>query len=339
MTQLPILTHEDTLSILNFATRLLSLDLSAEMIYERALESLSDFSANGKVALYTLGEDENILHLEATFVDLKYRSRKEDIPIPGTPMHEVMREKRYGCYPVAVNAGFPLPTNVVHPEGRECLCLPLVGSNANVIGMVALELASDQNCRIDDIQILIILTTVTAISIENARLFKLATHDGLTGLYVRNFFDIRLQEELARVHRYGGVLTLMLTDIDNFKAVNDRYGHRQGDDVLRELAAIFRSHLRGGIDLVCRYGGDEFLTLMTATSREDALQVATRIHQACASHVFPDGAQGFHVTISSGIATLASPALSTGRELLERADAVLYRAKGGGKNQICTWEP
>ncbi len=326
----------DTLLILNFATRLLSLDLGLEIVFERALEAFSDFSANGEAALFLLDSDRKAVRLEGTFVGLKYRSWKRSFPLEGTPMQDVMRNRRYGRYPVATDGDFPLPTFAPHPEGRECLCLPLFRADADVIGMVAIEQRSGQIRRTEDIQILIILATVTAISIENARLFRQATHDGLTGLYVRHFFDLRLKEELSRLKRYGGGLALMLSDVDDFKAINDRFGHRRGDAVLRELAAIFKSHVRNDVDIICRYGGDEFLTLMTAADLEEALKVAERIHQACLSHGFRYRGTDARVTISSGIAVAASPSLPAAEALLERADAALYEAKRRGKNQIVT---
>lgn len=329
-------SSQDTLLILNFATRLMSLGLSLEIVFERALEAFSDFSANGEAALFLLDSDGKAVRLEGTFVGLKYRSVKRIFPLDGTPMQDVMRNRRYGRYPVATGEDFPLPAFAEHPERRECLCLPLFGSDSGVIGMVAIEQRSGQIRRTEDIQILIMLATVTAISVENAKLFKQATHDGLTGLYVRHFFDLRLKEELSRIKRYGGGLALMLSDVDDFKAINDRFGHRRGDAVLRELAVIFKRHVREDVDIICRYGGDEFLTLMTAADLEEALKVAERIHQACLSHVFRYRGTETRMTISSGIAVAASPSLPAGDVLLERADAALYEAKRRGKNQIVT---
>jgi diguanylate cyclase (GGDEF)-like protein len=165
----------------------------------------------------------------------------------------------------------------------------------------------------------------------------LAVYDGLTGLYIRRYFDLRLAEEENRIKRYGGKLAILMMDIDFFKGVNDRYGHQQGDDVLRDIAEIIKLSIRQALDSACRYGGEEFVVIIPDTDLAGALILAERIRESVESHVM-EGPEGkFNVTLSGGIAFMDQQGLIPRIELLKRADSALYRAKDNGRNQIQVW--
>ena len=115
-------------------------------------------------------------------------------------------------------------------------------------------------------------------ALENARLYELATVDGLTGLYVRRYFDSRLKEELERSRRFDTSFSVVLLDIDDFKKLNDTHGHVVGDRVLREVAQAVRSSMRG-VDIAARYGGEEFAFILPRTAIVDAHAAAERIRQ------------------------------------------------------------
>jgi diguanylate cyclase (GGDEF)-like protein len=123
-------------------------------------------------------------------------------------------------------------------------------------------------------------------------------------------------------------------DIDHFKAVNDRYGHQQGDAVLRAVADIVKASVRDILDAPCRYGGEEFVVIMPDTDLPGALVVAERIRQAVEGHVMrgPEGV--FHVTLSGGVAVMDSRNETTAMSLIEKADQALYEGKKNGRNQI-----
>jgi two-component system cell cycle response regulator len=184
----------------------------------------------------------------------------------------------------------------------------------------------------------ITFTTIVAISMENSSLYKLATIDGLTGLFVRTFFEIRLEEEIARIKRNGGVLSVLLIDIDNFKEINDIYGHHHGDTVLKDFASVLEGTIRKGVDIPCRYGGDEFTLLILGAGQEDSMALAKRIRGQFESRVFSMGDDRRNLTISAGLVMMDARHVETRQDLLDRADQMLYRAKGLGKNRICVWE-
>lgn len=175
-----------------------------------------------------------------------------------------------------------------------------------------------------------------AIALENARLHGLvktqATTDELTGLANRRRFMEALTLELKRAERFGSPLALVLADLDDFKLVNDRFGHNVGDDVLRSVGDVFRRTLRD-VDLPARLGGEEFAVLLPETDLEGAQELSERLRTAVSELELED-AQGrpLHVTASFGIAVY--PQSHSGDELLTAADTALYRAKGRGKNRV-----
>lgn len=182
----------------------------------------------------------------------------------------------------------------------------------------------------------------TASVMENLRLFRLATEDGLTGLYVHRYFQIRLREELSRAVRHGRPLALVLCDIDHFKEVNDTHGHQTGDVVLREVSRILRNSLRD-VDVAARYGGEEMAIILPETDAAGAKIVAERIRVAIETQTYPAGATQIHVTASFGIGTVSPTAgARPGRdalepmaqELVERTDQALYAAKRAGRNRV-----
>jgi two-component system, cell cycle response regulator len=172
-----------------------------------------------------------------------------------------------------------------------------------------------------------------ATAVENARLYALANIDGLTGLYCRRYFEIRIAEEIERARRFDSSFALVMLDLDDFKRLNDSLGHLVGDRALREVAAIAASQLRG-VDLAARYGGEELAFLLPRTSLTDAQAVAERIRMAVATHDLSEGGRSLSLTASIGVAGWVESGVDDRESLVARADAALYRAKAGGKNRV-----
>ena len=164
-----------------------------------------------------------------------------------------------------------------------------------------------------------------------AQLVESVDKDGLTGLLVHRAFQERLADEARRSERYGRPLSLVLLDVDEFKAYNDRFGHPEGDEALRRVAQILKAAARGS-DPVARYGGEEFTAILPDADEEGAALLAERLRAAVEGADWPLRP----VTISLGVATLA-PGETPG-ELVARADAALYRAKRGGRNRVARAE-
>jgi diguanylate cyclase (GGDEF)-like protein len=169
-------------------------------------------------------------------------------------------------------------------------------------------------------------------AIANARRFReareLADLDALTGLHNRRYFHETLAREVARAQRYGRQLALVVFDLDDFKAINDRIGHLAGDAVLAEIAERVRGVVRTA-DIACRVGGDEFAVILPESSMEDADQLYHRVRGAVSSRAV---AQAGRLNLSAGIAELTEDDDPT--TFFERADEALYRAKELGKGQL-----
>lgn len=167
----------------------------------------------------------------------------------------------------------------------------------------------------------------------NERLERLAITDALTGLHNRRHFHERLEEEFHRARRYSLPLSCMIFDIDNFKKINDTYGHLQGDAILREIGLCTAKVTRKS-DVTARYGGEEFVVIMPQTDLEGAEAQAERLRRELGNHVYPGMPPGENVTVSVGVAVLDHKAILDCETLISIADAALYEAKRGGKNRV-----
>jgi diguanylate cyclase (GGDEF)-like protein len=212
---------------------------------------------------------------------------------------------------------------------RGGLAVPLPGEN-EPIGMLAI-LSRRPSFVFDEETIveLAALAARAAPAIENARRFQeareLADIDALTGLHNRRYFHETLEREVSRARRYRRPLSLVVLDLDDFKAVNDQIGHLAGDDVLAEVGERMRGVVRTA-DIACRIGGEEFAVLLPESSLSDAEQLYDRIAGAVASG--PVGEAG-DLSLSGGITHLHPDDSPT--TFFERADEALYRAKAAGK--------
>jgi diguanylate cyclase (GGDEF)-like protein len=180
------------------------------------------------------------------------------------------------------------------------------------------------------------LASHAAIALENARLHRIverqALVDGLTGVSNRRHCEEALISEISRADRLGTPLTLVLADLDDFKAINDEHGHAAGDDVLREFAAVLRATLRDS-DLAGRWGGEEFLLLLPGADATGGAQLADRVRSSLAERSFL-GNDGAVVSVTCSFGVAQHQAGGDERDLFAAADRALYRAKGEGKNRV-----
>lgn len=253
------------------------------------------------------------------------------------------------------------------------LNVPLVFNGQPVGVLVLVEKEQERHWREDEVALAQGLAEQAAVAIEHARLYKRvqdqAITDGLTGLFNHRYFYERLEQEIARARRYGTPVSLLMIDLDDFKAFNDRNGHLAGDSVLRAMAGVLRSELRQSLDIAARYGGEEFAVILPNTPlaagpeaqmeidlsgrlatvrggdeppppghRDGAEHVAERIRRRVAETAFvtAEGDALPSLTVSIGVAVFPKRT-SSPEDLVGHADAALYAAKRSGKDRVETY--
>jgi len=221
--------------------------------------------------------------------------------------------------------------SVMNLKIRSLMCVPLIAKqNGDIIGTVYVDNRSVGNIfSQEDLALLESFASLAGMAIENAHLYELAIIDELTKCYVRRYFEQRIKEEFSRADRQTTSLSVLMIDIDQFKSVNDQYGHSAGDLVLREIAGTIKRNLRT-YDLVARLGGDEFAIILPDVGFQDAYRVAEKIRTASEQLLFP-GMQR-KVTVSVGISCFPLHHVNNPDSLMKKADMALYKAKQLGRN-------
>lgn len=208
------------------------------------------------------------------------------------------------------------------------------------LGVLAVLEHPDAAGKVWQDNILLTLAGVLSLMLENLFLYERveaqSLMDSLTQVYNRRYFDQKLRVEMERAGRYGRDVSLIMIDIDRFKEINDRGGHPQGDAVLQMVGRLLEQRSRS-IDVVCRFGGDEFAVLLPETPLARASQTAERLRETFAKTFLPaldPGGEPLRPTISCGVAAMR-PGSSDAADLIARADRALYRAKTEGRNRVC----
>jgi two-component system, cell cycle response regulator len=255
--------------------------------------------------------------------------------------YRALRRPALGAWREAAHAAlFPAKTEPL----TSVAILPLV-RNGVLIGSLNVGSRDPQRFRPGTgTDFLAHLAAIIAVCLETViaqeRLKRAGLTDALTGVNNRRFFDQRLPEEIARAWRSQSPLSLLLMDIDHFKAINDAHGHLSGDRALQAVAALIRQQLRA-IDVVARYGGEEFAVLLAGADGVAAVEVAERIRRCVAAQRFTiEDHHTLALSLSTGVASLdltssdRQDIATAGTGLIEAADRALYEAKRDGRNRV-----
>jgi two-component system cell cycle response regulator len=205
-----------------------------------------------------------------------------------------------------------------------------------VVGLVALGCSKEQPGR-EVLELLDELRGHAALYLHtaslNQRMKELAAIDDLTGVLNRRFGIKRLREEFSRSVRHGIPVSALLVDVDHFERFNDTWGHDAGDEVLRRVAQTIEDSIRAG-DVLCRYGGEEFLVVAPGTGLADAARLGERLRRCVEGMQTSWQGKSLQVTMSMGVATWPNAPASQAEELVSTADACLYQAKESGRNRL-----
>jgi len=301
-------------------------------IIEAVLETSALSVAAEKGMFYAVVPGSRTLRVIAAYgSDAKDTELAADEGLPGAAIRE----------DDVVQAPKEVPLSVSEPQTETAVAIPLRRGN-RALGALALygRRAGDEFGP-DDIHLLQSLVRQAETAIENSFLYEEATRlsitDGLTGLWNRRLFDLRINEELQRAIRFQEPFGLLLVDLDHFKRVNDRYGHQAGDAVLIELARRLTDATRE-VDVVTRFGGEEFALILPKTPVQGTMRLAAKVREVVAEEPFAAGNAAIPITVSVGAAAYPDHGLS-GAELLAAADAALYRAKANGRDRVEEAEP
>ena len=195
---------------------------------------------------------------------------------------------------------------------------------------------------LDDDRIALGTTTLLKFELHDAMEIKLktemyqkATRDQLTGMYNRRYCFERLREEFSYAQRHGQALSVVMFDVDHFKLVNDTYGHAAGDAVLKRIGEVVMELVRGE-DVVCRYGGEEFVCILRGLTLDQGEIFAERVRRCIEAQTVPSGEHQLKVTVSLGVSSLDKVNFSSPEEMVNEADAYLYVAKEAGRNRTAS---
>ena len=283
---------------------------------------------------------EELIGIETQFEHLKKSRLNQTIKSMKIPISE-----NSGVIALTALEGMPFIINT--PEAKqkvknefsnlidldEFVTVPLKAKDKVIGVLLADNRFNNKPITTDAISVLTMFANQAGLAIENSRLYEqtvvLSNSDSLTGLWNHGYFQYLLGEEIKRCSLVKSRFTLLMIDIDNFKAFNDTHGHQAGDAILREISRIFKDVSRK-IDPVARYGGEEFGIILPITKKEEALVLAERIRKAV------ETSPGLkNITISIGVASFPEDGEKK-EDLISSADKALYEAKRLGKNRICT---
>jgi len=319
--------------------------LDIERIADVCIKNIPKLVGVRFTSLYILDETNSILHLQKCnhpFLINKIVSLNQN---PPSPMVMAVRSKKLILVGDIDTHKKPIIRKsqrafVKNYKTNNCIIAPLICQD-RVVGILNLADKKDSNgFSHEDVALIELFSQLAGSSIGNINMFermqRQATTDGLTGLANhRTFYDI-LEKELWRYRRYGGEISLIMVDIDNLKTINDDYGHRVGDKVIKEISRKIKTCIRQ-IDTAARYGGDEFAVILPNTALAEAIVVAERMVDVVSSSPITWEKGQIDLSISVGLGQYEADI--SPEDITNRSDQALYTAKEAGKNTVRIFEP
>lgn len=321
-----------TLKILNEESSKLLASLNLNVIVQSLIDGVYRIAPSNVVFFTAKGRDVEILHGKGFFP-----REKKIFGMKGTLLDMAVKNK--GPMYISDVRNYRSPIMPFKTENVNAVFVLPMFYERDLLGILTLLLENKNALSPYQTDLLAVLGNQASTSMANAKFHseieRLAVTDGLTGLFNHRHFQERLAQELSRLDRLSGRLSLLLIDIDNFKKINDTYGHQVGDSVLIRVAALAKKTARN-IDIPARYGGEEFAVVLLGTDEKGAMNMAERLRKTVMDTKFSSEMNTFNVTVSIGISTSAED-VKKKEELIERADKALYHAKGSGRNRSILW--
>jgi len=332
------------LYILYQLTRQLSLSLNINELFERTMSLIQEMLHLDEYSIMLLNQDSGQLEIRAS----KGLSDEVVAKTRIKPGEGLSGKVAALAEPVLVADLSLVNEHIYHPRSGykkgSYLGVPLVAKDGRVLGVINFHNPEPASFDQQDLKLFEAVAEQISISLDNALTYQLTkeltNRDELTKLYNRRYFFERMEKEVERAKRYNRRLSLLMVDIDHFKNYNDTYGHLHGDELLCQLACTIEKSLRK-VDIISRYGGEEFLVLLPETDKRSANRVGEKLRKAVEKHDFhhkiPSLGPG-RATITIGISSF--PADSTNSyDLLDLADKAMYYGKAQGRNRVCAEIP
>lgn len=315
---------------------------SLDEILRVVIERVAEIIPHDRSGIALLDEESGLIEFQVleTSVALRPSEVVQRVPLDESTVLGWVMLHREVHLRRALDEHYPFKRLQLGEEVPSHIFAPLLGRD-EALGVLLIG-SYDENAFTDaDAALFSRYAKLTAIAIENLRHYlgarDHAIRDPLTRSYNRRYFREVLNRELARIERYGGSSSLLMVDIDHFKALNDQFGHLAGDRVLRNAVALFSSHLRES-DLIFRYGGEEFALLLPATDAEAALRVAEKLRECLRENKILQASQNEAVTITASIGVASAPVdAQTFEGLVACADQALYKAKAIGRDRVVSF--
>jgi diguanylate cyclase (GGDEF)-like protein len=312
------------------SARLLS-SLNIDVIVQNLIDGAQKVAPAGIIFFTVKGKDVEIAQESGLNLDgAKIQS------IKGTFIEMALKNKEKMYFSDVRNYRSPMPFKTKNIGS--IFLLPLLYER-ELLGILVLLMGERDALSPQQRELLEVLCNQASASLANAKFHaeieRLAISDGLTGLFNHRHFQERLTQEMRRLERLTGSLSVLILDIDYFKRVNDTYGHPVGDAVLKGVAEIIRTTIRE-IDIAARYGGEEFAIILPGTEARGAMKMAERLRKTIMEEKYSGEGDTFRVTVSIGVAAYPNGVKSK-EELIDRADKALYHAKHAGRNQCMLW--
>ena len=324
-------------------TRAVSSTLSAIEIMHIIVEKVAEITDANRCSLILVDESKGFGYVLATLEnpnihDLKIRLEKYPEIVQVVESKQTLIVNDLAESPMMSDVRF----FVKDYKSESVLVVPIVW-NDEVLGTLFIRAKrSSKSFSQKEINFCQVVANSSYNALKHARMFStvvkekdhlriLAITDQLTGVFNHSYFYTRLEDEFRRAERYELPISCIMIDVDNFKQINDNYGHRKGDAVLKEVAQSIKRTVRQS-DLVARYGGEEFAAILPHTDLAGGVNEAERIRKTVESLVFEDISKDDHVTVSLGVATFPSDGIANAEDMISKADNALYEAKNKGKN-------
>ena len=331
-----------------------------EELIKQTLSTIARLGNSKQVAMFSVSNDYNGI-LIGGLIGGEFTLPNKTIEFKNTFLEKIVLTKQIlACNGTLVDLlPFPISEEDIQ-NSFECLCLPFLNNSNEIKGIAVLSKNKESPLSTERLQTLTMLSplmiTIMETTLKSELMGQLSTQDNLTGLYTRHYFETRLQEELSRSHRHGGVMSLLLIDIDHFTQINGSCGYKECNRVLQEIAKLINTLIRKKIDIPCRYDSKQFIILSPNTNVDGAYILGERIRRCCEQHFFTT-LQGIplKLTLSVGIAHNIETALEENsnpnvntnamnqitelpkEELIHRTELMLYAAKQAGRNKVMVW--